>query len=258
MVGEANGLKRDGETIDEFFQGRLKILQKEKGYRFSVDSLLLADFATLQRGDQLVDLGAGSGIISLILALRFPETTITEVEIQEDLADMAARSVVLNNMGDRIRVCTGDVKKIRELFTAQSFDVAIFNPPYRRLDSGRINPESEKAIARHEIKGTLEDFLVSARYLLKESGRVYAIYPAKRVVQIISRMRGNGIEPKRLRVVHSNSMSGGVFILVEGIKGSGEEAEILPPLFIYRDDGRYSDEVQDIFNGSSLSRSVFV
>jgi len=151
---------------------------------------------------------------------------------------------VLNNMGDRIRVCTGDVKKVRELFSAQSFDVAIFNPPYRRLDSGRINPESEKAIARHEIKGTLEDFLASARYLLKESGRVYAIYPAKRVVQIISRMRGNGIEPKRLRVVHSNSMSGGVFILVEGIKGS--------------DDGRYSDEVQDIFNGSSLSRSVFV
>lgn len=258
MVGEANGLKRDGETIDEFFQGRLKILQKEKGYRFSVDSLLLADFATLQRGDQLVDLGAGSGIISLILALRFPETTITEVEIQEDLADMAARSVVLNNMGDRIRVCTGDVKKIRELFTAQSFDVAIFNPPYRRLDSGRINPESEKAIARHEIKGTLEDFLVSARYLLKESGRVYAIYPAKRIVQIIAAMRGNGIEPKRLRVVHSNKTSGGVFILVEGIKGAGEEAKILPPLFIYRDDGRYSKEVQGIFNGSSLSRSVCV
>ena len=258
MVGGEDRLKRDGETIDEFFQGRLKILQKERGYRFSVDALLLADFATLQRGDRLVDLGAGSGIISLILALRFPETSITEVEIQEDLADMASRSVVLNNINDRIRVCAGDVKKIRELFTPQSFDAAVFNPPYRRLNSGKINPDNEKAIARHEIKGTLEDFLASARYLLKESGRAYAIYPAKRVVQIISRMRGNGIEPKRLRVVHSNSMSGGVFILVEGIKGSGEEAEILPPLFIYRDDGRYSDEVQDIFNGSSLSRSVFV
>ena len=258
MVGEENGLKRDGETIDEFFQGRLKILQKEKGYRFSVDSLLLADFATLQRGDRVVDLGTGSGIIALTLALRFPETVITEVEVQEDLADMAARSVMLNNMSDRIRVCAGDVKKIRELFSAQSFDVAIFNPPYRRLDSGRINPDGEKAIARHEIKATLEDFLASARYLLKESGRVYAIYPAKRIVQIIAAMRGNGVEPKRLRVVHSNKRSGGVFILVEGIKGAGEEAGILPPLFIYRDDGRYSDEVQGIFNGSSLSRSVCV
>lgn len=256
MVGEENGLKRDGETIDEFFQGRLKILQKEKGYRFSVDSLLLADFATLQRGDRVVDLGAGSGIIALTLALRFPETVITEVEIQEDLADMVARSVMLNNMSERIRVCAGDVKKIRELFSAQSFDVAIFNPPYRRLDSGRINPDSEKAIARHEIKGTLEDFLASARYLLKESGRVYAIYPAKRVVQIISRMRGNGIEPKRLRVVHSNKTSGGVFVLVEGFKGAGEEAKILPPLFIYHDDGRYSDEMKQILNGSLIIKKT--
>lgn len=258
MVGEENGLKRDGETIDEFFQGRLKILQKEKGYRFSVDSLLLADFATLQRGDRVVDLGTGSGIISLTLALRFPETVITEVEIQENLADMAARSIMLNNMSDRIRVCAGDVKEIRGLFSAQSFDVAIFNPPYRRLDSGRINPDSEKAIARHEIKGTLEDFLTSARYLLKESGRVYAIYPARRIVQIIAAMRGNGVEPKRLRVVHSNKTSGGVFILAEGIKGAGEEVQILPPLFIYHEDGRYSKEVQAIFNGSSLSRSVCV
>ena len=256
MDSENNGLKRDGETIDEFFGGRLRILQKEKGYRFSIDSLLLADFVTLRRGDRVVDLGTGSGIIALTLALRFPEASIAEVEIQEDLADMAGRSVALNGMEDRIHVCPGDVKEIRRLFDPQSFDAAVFNPPYRRLNSGRINPDSERAVARHELKGTIDDFLSSARYLLRESGRVHVIYPAARGVQLIARMRGNGIEPKRLRVVHSDGMSGGVFVLAEGVKGAGEELEILPPLFIYRDDDRYSNEVERILAGSSLIRSA--
>ncbi len=257
MDNEISGLKQDGETIDEFFRGRLRVLQKEKGYRFSVDSLLLADFVTLRKGDRVVDLGTGSGIIALILALRFPEAGIAEVEIQKDLADMAGRSVALNGLGDRIRVYPGDVKKIRKLFGPQSFDAAVFNPPYRRLNSGRINPDNERAVARHEIRGTIDDFLASARYLLKDSGRVYVIYPAARGAHLITRMRGNDIEPKRLRIVHSNGTSGGVFILAEGVKGAGEEAEILPPLFIYRDDGRYSDEVDQILSGSPFTRSTF-
>jgi tRNA1Val (adenine37-N6)-methyltransferase len=253
---ENSVLRKDGETIDEFFRGRLRVLQKEKGYRFSVDSFLLAAFVNLRRGDRVVDLGTGSGVIALILALRFPEANIAEVEIQKDLADMAGRSIALNGLEDRIRIYPGDVKRIRELFGPQSFDAAVFNPPYRRLNSGRVNPDSERAVARHEISGTIDDFLASARYLLKDSGRVYVIYPAARSVQLIARMRGNGIEPKRLRVVHTNGTSGGVFVLAEGVKGAGEEAEILPPLFIYRDDGRYSDEVDDILGGSSLAHST--
>lgn len=255
MDSENNGLKHGGETIDEFFGGRLRVLQKEKGYRFSIDSLLLADFVTLRRGDRVVDLGTGSGIIALILALRFPEANIAEVEVQKDLADMAGRSVALNGMEGRIHVCHGDVKEIRRLFAPQSFDAAVFNPPYRRLNSGRINPDSERAVARHEIRGTIDDFLASARYLLKDSGRVHVIYPAARGVQLIARMRANGVEPKRLRIVHSDGASGGVFVLAEGVKGAGEELEILPPLFIYRDDGRYSDEVDKILGGLSLTRS---
>ena len=254
MNSEHGRLKRDGETTDEFFGGRLKVLQKEKGYRFSIDSLLLADFVTLKKSDRVVDLGTGSGIIALILALRFPEASIAEIEIQEDLADMAGRSVALNGLEDRIKVYPGDVKKVRKLLGPQSFDAAVFNPPYRRLNSGRINPDSERAVARHELRGTIDDFLASSRYLLKDSGRVYVIYPAARGVQLIARMRGNGIEPKRLRVVHSDGASGGVFVLAEGAKGAGEELEILPPLFIYGDDGRYSDEVNEILGGSSVTR----
>jgi len=256
MENEPGRLQRDGETIDEFFHGRLRVLQKEKGYRFSIDSLLLAYFVTLRKGDRVVDLGTGSGVVAMVLALRFPETSIAEVEIQKDLADMAGRSIVLNGLEDRVRIYSGDVKNIRKLFSPQSFDAAVFNPPYRRLNSGRINPDSERAVARHEIRGTIDDFLTSARYLLKDSGRVYAIYPAARAIQLITRMRGNGIEPKRLRIVHTNGASGGVFVLAEGAKGAGEELVILPPLFIYRDDGRYSDEVEAILAGSSLTRSA--
>ena len=185
MDNEESRLQQDGETIDEFFHGRLRVLQKKKGYRFSIDSLLLADFVTLKKGDRVVDLGTGSGIVALVLALRFPTARIAEIEIQEELADMAERSVALNGLTDRITIYPGDVKKIRKLLEPQSFDVAVFNPPYRKLNSGRINPNGERAIARHEVKGTIDDFLSAARYLLKYAGRVYLVYPAARSLSLI-------------------------------------------------------------------------
>ncbi len=258
MDNENPGLKRNGETMDELFHGSLRVLQKEKGYRFSVDSPLLAHFVNLRKRDRVVDLGTGSGVIAMILALRFAEVTIAEVEIQRELADIAERNIELNGLGDRIRVYLGDVKRIGKIFDPQSFDVAVFNPPYRRLNSGRINLNQEKAVARHEIRGTIDDFLVSARYLLKESGRVYVIYPASRGVHLITRMRKSGMEPKRLRVVYSSSSSGAAFILAEGVKGAGEEVEIMPPLFIYGNDDSYSDEMDEILGGVSFTRSACV
>ncbi|HOO91260.1 MAG TPA: tRNA1(Val) (adenine(37)-N6)-methyltransferase [Syntrophales bacterium] len=258
MENEYFGLKRDDETMDYLFHGILKILQKKKGYRFSVDSVLLAHFVTLKKDSHVVELGTGSGIISMILALRFPEVTISNVEIQKDLADMAGRNMELNGLEDRIKIFQGDVKKVEQLFDHQSFDVAVFNPPYRRLNSGKINPDTERAVARHEISGTIDDFLHSAKYLLKDLGYVYIIYPAARGVNLIARMRKNGMEPKRLRIVYSNRASGAAFILTEGVKNAGEELEILPPLFIYGSDGRYSEEMDNILDGVSFSRSSCV
>ncbi len=153
-------------------------------------------------------------------------------------------------MEGRISVYPGDVKKIKTIFDPKSFDAAVFNPPYRKLNSGKINPNHQRAVARHEIGGTLDDFLTAARYLLKDWGRVYAIYPASRGVQLIARMRKHGMEPKKLRVVYSDSLSGAVFVLAEGVKGAGEEVEIMPPLFIYGTEGRYSDEVDAILDGA--------
>ena len=258
MNDEKTVLKRDDETMDYLFHGLLKVLQKEKGYRFSVDALLLAHFVTLKKGDGVVELGAGSGVIAMTLAFRFTKAHIVEVEIQRELADMARRNIELNGLEDRVKVYPGDVKKIEQLFDPQSFDVVVFNPPYRKLNSGRINPDPERAVARHEISGTIDDFLVSARYLLKDFGRVYVIYPAARSVELIARMRKNRLEPKSFRVVYSNDSSGAAFILAEGVKNAGEEAEIMPPFFIYENDGRYSDEMVEMLGGMTFTRSACV
>ena len=231
----------EGETVDGILGGELKIIQKEKGYRFSLDALLLTHFVCLKEGEHVLDMGAGSGIISLILSKRWKCGKVVGVEIQEELVDMARRSVEINNLCDKVEIRQGDIRKIETLFASQSFDAVIFNPPYRRRGSGRINPHYQKAVARHEIKGTLEDFLRAAGYALRESGRVYTIYPATRMVELLFQMRRARVEPKRLRLVHSNRFSRGEFILVEGIKEAGEELEVLPPLVIYEENGLYAE-----------------
>ncbi|MDI6777457.1 MAG: tRNA1(Val) (adenine(37)-N6)-methyltransferase [Syntrophales bacterium] len=243
-----------GETVDGILGGQLKIIQKEKGYRFSLDALLLAHFVCLKEREHVLDMGAGSGIISLILARqwgRWEYGKIVGVEIQEELVDMARRSVGMNNLEDKVSIRQGDIREIETFFASQSFDVVIFNPPYRGLNSGRINPDYQKAVARHEIKGSLNDFLRAAGYVLKESGRVYTIYPAIRMVELLFQMRTNRLEPKKLRLVHANCFSKGEFILVEGIKGAGEELEILPPLVIYEENGRYSEAMSCLFKDVS-------
>jgi tRNA1Val (adenine37-N6)-methyltransferase len=240
-------LKKTGETVDDILGGRLKILQKEKGYRFSIDSLLLSHFIRLNRNNRLVDLGTGSGIIALILTYRFDLQGVTAMDVQTELVDMAQRSIRLNGLESRIDIRQGDVRDVRNFFDPQSFDVAVFNPPYRKLSSGRINPDEEKAVARHEIMGSIADFLSSAQYLLKDTGSVFLVYPARRGVELFYRMRLNSIEPKRIRMVHSDSASCAEFILTEGVKKGGEELTVMPPLFIYHEKGIYSREIEEIF-----------
>jgi tRNA1Val (adenine37-N6)-methyltransferase len=247
-------LMREDETMDELVQCRLKLLQKRRGYRFSLDAVLLAHFANVKKGDRILDLGAGSGIISLILARRFSSVEITGLEVQEAMTDMAVRNIRLNKLENRITVQQGDLRRIRTLFDFGSFDCVVFNPPYRKLKSGRVNPEVEKALARHEIKGAIGDFLSAAGYVLKETGRLYLIYPASRIVELFYRMRVHRLEAKRMRMVHSRMTSGADFTLVEGLRGGGEEMKVMPPLFIYEDGEEYSPEMKEIFRSLSDSR----
>ena len=243
------------ETLDEILAGRLRVFQKKRGYRFSLDAILLADFVSLKSKSKAIDLGTGSGIIPLILATLFPQVVWVGLEIQAELAMLANKSIQLNRLQDHINIVHGDARKIKSIFSEHSFDAVTFNSPYRKINSGRVNPDQEKAIARHEIKGSLKDFLQAAKYLLKPAGKVFTIYPAKRLAELVSCFRANSIEPKRMKFVFSNVESSAEFVLAEGRTGSREELKIEPPLFIYDKDKKYTRQMNGIFSALAAAAS---
>lgn len=236
------------ETLDEILNGLVRVFQKKRGYRFSIDALLLAHFVSLQARSKALDLGTGSGIVPLVLANRFPHTAWTGLEIQDRMAALADKNVELNGLQDHINIVQGDARKIKSIFPAHSFDAVTCNPPYRKINSGRINPGEEKAIARHEIEGSLKDFLHAAKYLLKPGGKFFAVYPARRLVELVFLFRASSMEPKRMQLVFTNEASNAVFVLAEGRYGSREELKIEPALFIYDADKKYTSQMKDIFS----------
>lgn len=243
------------ETFDSLFGGKIRVVQEKDGYRFSLDAVLLAGFAWMRRGERIIDLGTGVGIIPLILAKRSEGVKeIVGVELQDDLAELAKQNVLLNRLEDLITIVQGDIRELHNVFPPSSFDVVVTNPPYYRVSSGRINPHSQKAIARHEIKCTIEDTLLVARFLLKEGGRTFAIFPAYRSVTLIHCLRGVGLEPKRLRWVHSREGEEAKFILVEACKGGGEGTEVFPPFFVYARVRDYTPEMERLYSEATIVR----
>ena len=241
----------EDETLDEILNGGLRIFQKKKGYRFSMDALLLAHFASLKKRAKFIDIGCGSGVILFIPAKRFPNTTGIGLEIQENFSVLARKNAQINDLDSRVEIVHGNANSVKNIFQERTFDSVVFNPPYRKLNSGRINSVEEKAIARHEIKGSLKDFLNAAKYLLKPAGNVFTIYPAKRLVELVYLFRSTGIEPKRMKLIFSHRHSDAVFSLVEGKKGGREQMKIEPPLFIYEHEKIYSQDMSTIFNDLS-------
>lgn len=239
-------LKED-EAIEDLLQGRLKIIQKKSGYRFSIDAVLLANFAGIKKGDSVVDLGCGSGVIPLILSFRHESINVTGIELDAESADMANRSVAMNNLSEKISIIEGDIRGIKKLFAPEGFGSALANPPYGKLDTGRINPNEQIATARHEVTGSLDDFFQAASYLLKYKGRFSIIYPARRFADVIAEMRAFNIEPKRIQMVYSREGEGARLILAEGVKGGGVEMEVMKPLYIYASDGNYTVEIEEMY-----------
>ncbi len=177
----------DEETIDEILEGSLKIRQSKRGYRFNLDSLILAHFVDLKSRTVNLDLGCGNGVIALVLASRYRAIALARAGDSGRLwRRLARKNVEQNGLDHRVIIDTGDAREVKKIYQPHSFDNIVFNPPYRKLDSGRINPLPEKAIARHEIKGSLSEFLSASKYLLKPKGRVFTIYPATRMVELIS------------------------------------------------------------------------
>lgn len=234
----------DGTTTDAFFNGKLTVLQPRDGYRFSIDAILLAAAHEPKSGQKIVDLGTGCGIIPLILAHRHPDLRIFGVEMQPDLADLACSNVERNRMADRIRILQTDMRMLAPGQIDGPADLVVSNPPYRKAESGRINPNTQRAIARHEIHLTLEQLLQTVRRILRTGGRFLTIYPAERAVDLLDLMRDNDLEPKRMTAIHSRRSESAKLILVHGIMHGNPGLIIDPPLVIYRTDGTFTDEVQ--------------
>jgi tRNA1Val (adenine37-N6)-methyltransferase len=238
-----------GETLDALFDGRLKLFQSRRGYRVSIDPLLLAYFVSIRRGEKVVDLGTGTGVICLALAHLYSSASLTGIEIQPALAERAERNVRLNGFDGRVKIIAGDVRGRQDL-KPHSFDVAVCNPPYRRPSSGRISIHDEKRIARHELNGDLLAFLRAAAFFLRHKGRMALVYLAGRSADLVAAMRQTGIEPKRLRMIHSFSEAQASLILLEGVKGGKPDLTVLPPLVIYRRGKDYTDEVAAMIDGA--------
>lgn len=227
-----------------FLKGRLKVRQAKNGYRFAIDSVILANHVPLQKQARVMDLGTGCGIVALILASRFPQSTIWGLELQASLAGMAAENVVSNGFERRIGIIRGDLRNFHLAARIPKMDWIVSNPPYRPRKAGRINPEMEKAIAMHEIEADIEAVSQAASRLLKPAGGLFLIYPAERVADLFAALRKFGIEPKYLRWVHTRRQHEARRILVQGAKDGRPGVKVAPPLIVCRDDGTYTNEIE--------------
>jgi tRNA1Val (adenine37-N6)-methyltransferase len=229
----------------------VKIYQSKDGYRFSVDALLLYSFVNCLLGEKIADLGAGSGIIGLLLARKYPDADVFLFELQDSLSFVAEKNIALNSLGKRVRVIKGDVREIRTGFAradAGSFDMVVSNPPFRKERSGLVNPAEEKAIARHEITLKLTELVSAAHYLLKSKGRLFLIHHPARLGELVSTLREKRMEIKRLRFVHSTSSTEAKMVLVEAIRGGRTGLKVEKPLIIYEENGDYTDEMLALYD----------
>jgi len=243
------------ETLDNLSIGNLQLLQAENGYRYSLDPILLARFVDLKKGSRVVDLGTGCGILPLLLARLSDSPSLIGIELQSELATRAMRNVELNCLDDRVRILRGDIRKIKDLLPVGCADLVVSNPPYRRPDSGRISPSDERAAARHELAGGLADFIAAASWLLKNGGNFAVIYLAERLPELIVTMVAAGIEPKRLRMVHSRQGVVAKMVLLQGCKGGRSGLIVEKPLYIYKNDEGNRDYTAEVLRmyGESLN-----
>jgi len=234
-------------TVDTVFEGRLRVKQMRQGYRFSIDAVLLANFVGPLTTETVLDLGTGCGIIPLILAFRYREIVAHGVELQPELADIAARNALDNGLSDRVLIHALDMKQVSPFLTSGPVDLVVCNPPFHPVYTGRISPDSQRAVARHEIGITLFELVETAGRMLRDGGRFAAVYPVGRMDDMLLEMRREGLEPKILRLVHPKENGPAKLFLVEGIQGGREALEVPPPLVIYQESGDYTEEVAAMF-----------
>ncbi len=240
---------KENERIDDLEFKDLKIIQNTKGFCFGIDSILLSDFAKEIKKDSIVmDLGTGTGIISILLTGKTKLKKIIGIEIQEEVANMARRSVCLNGLEKKIQILNENIKDLTKIYEKNSIDVIVTNPPYKKDGEGLKNEKETKVISRHEVKGNLEDFINISSKLLKDKGEFYMVHRPERLVDIMELMRKNKIEPKKLRLVFPKINKEPKLVLVKGVKNANPFLKIEKDLYIYNEDGTYTDEILRIYN----------
>lgn len=241
-------LKKD-ERIDDLQYKELKIIQNKKGFRFGIDSILLADFAKdIKKNAKVLDLGTGTGIIPTLLCGKTQLSEVIGIEIQEEVYEMAQRSIKLNNLNNKFHIINDNILNLTKYFEKNTFDVVVTNPPYKKNESGIKNEDERKLISRHEIKAKLEDFIKVSKDMLKDKGEMYIVYRPERLVDLLTTMRKYKIEPKKLKFVYSNVDSVSKLVLVQGIKNAKSFLKLEKNLYIYNKNGEYTDEVLQIYN----------
>lgn len=246
-------LVRDYERVDDLQINGLKLIQDPEGFCFGVDAVLLANFLEIKRRAKVVDLGTGTGVIPLIIAGKSSATRIDGVEIQEEVAQMATRSVKYNGLEDRVHIINADLNDATKVLEPNSYDVVTSNPPYMPNHKGLKNDNDKKTISRHEVKCSLEDVIRVASKLLKQHGHFYMVHRPQRLVDIVCLCRDYGLEPKKLQFIHPNKSKKPNIILIKCIKSAKPELKLVDPLYVYNEeDGQYSDQLKGIYAKTSV------
>lgn len=238
---------REDERIDDLQRNGYRIIQKKKGFCFGMDAVLLSGFARVKEGEVAVDLGTGTGIIPILLEAKTEGKHFTGLEIQEEVAEMASRSVALNGLQDRVAIVRGDIKEASQLFGKASFDVVTSNPPYMNDQHGLKNPQEMKAISRHEVLCTLDDVCREAAALLKPGGRFYMVHRPHRLAEIISALKEYKLEPKRMKMVYPFIDKDSNMVLIEAVRGGRSMMKVEAPIIVYKEPGVYMDEIYTIY-----------
>lgn len=253
----------ENERIDDLEIKNMKIIQNKNGFCFGIDSILLADFAKdIKDNSRVVDLGTGTGILGILLCAKTNLLEILGIEIQKEVAEMANRSIKLNNLENKFKILNINIKdlikkesNLKEKIHNQkiyleknSFDYVITNPPYKKINTGKINENEKKLISRHELTAKLDDFIETANYLLKDKGTLYMVHRPDRLVDILEKMRKEKIEPKQIKFIYPKINKEANLILIKGIKNGGNFLRIDKPLYVYDEYGNYTDEILKIYN----------
>lgn len=238
---------KDSERLDDLQRNGYKIIQDPGKFCFGMDAVLLSGFANVKPGGRVLDLGTGTGIIPILLEAKTEGSYFAGLEIQEESVDMARRSVELNGLSGRIEIIHGDIKEADRLFDAASFDVITSNPPYMINEHGLKNPDSPKAIARHEVCCNLEDVIRSAAKLLKPGGHFFMVHRPFRLAEIMNTMSAMRLEPKRMQLVYPYVDKEPNMVLIEGVRGGKSRLTVEKPLIVYEEPGKYTSEIYDIY-----------